>query len=419
MSKFSFGQLFSFNRKEDTTSPVKTTFKPESFTINLSTYEAPKIKESRYGDWMEYGEKNDFPQVLMEFLDTCTLHAGIVTAKSAMVAGGEILVDGIPLADWRKTNPVDKTVPLVTFLNNSYAEDWTSLKNKLALDRVISGSYCLKVTWSLDFSKISKVEHIPFAWVRPGKKDEDGCITKYFVSSCWSKNGRRPKEDEITEYQAFDVECHLPKGELPEGIKNIDEYPFDHEQILFVKNHWPGIEYFGRPTYQSCITDIRTLATLSQYFNNSTENGFTPSVTITYLEPAGTDEEAAAIATKLKKQFSVTGNARKIAVLFANSKETAPIIQPLDVKNLDGTLITLQESVQSNIVTGHAVTSPELVGITVAGQLGNGDVELKYRIFYNSVVRPDKEAIENTLNYLMEFNGITSRVTFKENNPTI
>ena len=184
-----------------------------------------------------------------------------------------------------------------------------------------------------------------------------------------------------------------------------------------MKNHWPGYDYFGRPVYQGALTDISADSKLSLFYLGAVENGFTPSVLITYTEPVASEEEARSIGKNIQKEFTIKGAGRKIMVLFANSPETAPKVEPLNVQNLDQQMIALQDQLQNAIVTGHGVTSPELVGVTVPGQLGSGDLELKWNIFYNNIIKKDRLVIERVHNQLAKLNGITQKITFETINP--
>lgn len=380
-----------------------------AFSLQYDSTPLPVARENTSRGWVEYGSDNAYPDFLLELLDTSALHSGIVAGKSFLIAGGDILVGGIPLADWQKTAPVDRQTAVRSFVENSYGEHWSDLKGMAAMDYVVSGSFALEVIWSLDFSRIAEVKHISWACIRPEPKDDEGHVPGYWYAPQWRKSGRMKVEP--VRIQAFDVNAHVPEGEtVPE------DHPYDHRQILYVRNH-SASEYFGRPVYTGAINDIRTSAALSEWMLGSAENGFTPSVVITYHEPPQSKEEGNNIASAMMKQFANKGGARKIAVLFANSKDSAPSITPLAVKNVDDSLTAVSDKVQNSIVTGHAVTSPELVGVSVPGLLGSGDIQVKWNIFNVTVIRPSKAVIERTFTMLAEINGVTEDVSFADINP--
>jgi len=380
-----------------------------AFSMSYDSVPGPVAKENAQRDWVEYGADNRYPDFLLELLERSALHSGIVSGKSFLVAGGDIQVGGTSINTWLENAPADRATAVRSFVENSYGDHWSDLKAMLATDYVIAGAFALEVIWSLDFSRIAQVKYIGWNTLRPACKDDEGRVPAYWYCPEWKKG--RMKEEPVR-IQAFDVNAHVPAGEsVPEG------HPHEHRQMLYVKNSWPNFCYFGRPVYTGAIPDIRTSAALSEWMLGAAENGFTPSVVITYHEPPQSKEEGQAIAATMVKQFSLKGGARKIAVLFANSKDSAPTIQPLSVKNIDDSLVAIADKVQNAIVTGHAVTSPELVGVSVPGLLGTGDLPTKWAIMNSTVVKPSKAVIERTFQMLAEVNGITERITFADVNP--
>ena len=403
-----------FKKPVISTEPQKQSF--ASYQIELSKPQIPTFKESTKGAWIEYGQDNSYPETLLSFLETSSLHNGIVQGKSYLISGGEILIDGEPLNEIQDIT-VQEGIELKLFLNN-YGESLKSLKSKLALDWVISGSFALEIIWSMDFSRIAKINYIPWSKLRPEAKDSEGKILNWYYSDNWAQiqKSYNPKAQEsIRKIQSFNPLAQFIGDSLPETWKN----NWNHNQLLFVKNHWPGYEYFGRPTYQGALTDIAADSKLSLFYLGAVENGFTPSVIITYTEPVGSDEEARMIGKKIEKEFTIKGAGRKIMLLFASSPETAPKIQPLDVKNLDQQMIALQEQLQNAIVTGHGIISPELVGVNVPGQLGGGELDLKWNIFYNNTIKKDREVIEDVFNQLAMINGIYRNISFEIINPLL
>jgi hypothetical protein len=66
--------------------------------INFTESKLPKFKENKNKGIVTYGEKNDFPDTLLEFYNRSPKHGAIVRQKARFVAGEETLVDGNPSA---------------------------------------------------------------------------------------------------------------------------------------------------------------------------------------------------------------------------------------------------------------------------------------------------------------------------------
>lgn len=409
--------IFSF-RRQQAPAPVPDPPKREEGIITADAVAfsrvdervpKPTAKESR-GGWVEYGDDNRYPDFLLSLLDSCSLHGGIVTGKAFLTAGGKVLVDGRPWREWAALQPPAEAASATRFFENS-GLPWEDLKSMLAFDWEVSSSFALEVIWRRDFSGIAKVNHLPWQNLRPSPMDDEGRVNSYWWSDKWKKNGG----DEPVEMQAFSEAAMVPGGLSGDALEAHTE-AWSHRQVLYVKNFAPGYEYFGRPVYAGAIGDVQTAAALRNWSLGAAEDGFAPSVLVQYNEYPKSKEEATQIARDLERQFSFRDRARKIAVLFAKSKDVAPSITPLSVKNVDDTITTLAEQTNAAIVTGHAVTSPELVGVTVPGQLGSGDVDVKWRVFSSTVIDPSRAVIERTVSRLARLSGVPA-VTFRPIDP--
>jgi hypothetical protein len=402
---------FGFNlSKEIKTEPIKVVVNDwKEQVIELSKIEVPTIKENKSKGWVEYGDDNLYPERLLEYLDGSALHNGIVIGKSKLVAGGNILIDGVELNVWNQTADPSQAVIVNTTIDNKAGNaSWYDIKNWIALDWIISGNYCLEIIWSLDFSKIIAVNYIPWTKIRPGIKNEEGKITHYYYKENWAD-----RRGEVKVIEAFD---EMSKGSVDEDGVSL----YSHNQLLYVKNNWPGQEYFGRPTYFGALSDIKASEMISKWNLNALDNGFTPSVIIKFPVKPGSKEEADGIINSIRSQFSPRKAMQKIAVLFSNGMDQMPEITPIVVENIDKQLQELKTQVENSIVAGHMVTSKELVGLPGNTGFASQDLDVAWNIFYNSVIQDEKMNLERTFQMILEVNGFIpqSRVQFETKNPT-
>ncbi len=98
----------------------------------------------------------------------------------------------------------------------------------------------------------------------------------------------------------------------------------------------------------------------------------------------------------------------KVLVMFSNSKEDAPDVDPLKIENFDDKLITLSEQCVQQILTVNRITSPSLLGIPVPSGLAGGGTEMEsaYKIFDGVVVTPEQIWIEKNLQKALYRMGI-------------
>lgn len=378
------------------------------FVQHYSKIELPTFKENEANGWTQYGSDNQFPSFLLELAEQSAIHNGIINGKSYLIAGGDFIVNNLPLEEWKKTASINEAVEVQSLINNAYGEPWHDLKAKFALDWTISGAFAMIVNWSMNFSRIVSVEYVPWQNVRAGIPI-NGRVERYFVAENW-----KGRQIEATEYQAFSINSHLPDGILPDEFESISDYPYSHQQLLYVRNHFPGWKVYGRPSYIGALTSIKSSSMLSQFYQSSIENGFSPSMIISYNQQPSSEEQGNSIRKSLEKQFTNKGVGRKLAVFFSPNRDAAPNFVPLDVKNLDTQMLQLQNALNSDIITGHSVTSPELVGVSVPGQLGTGDFEAKWNLFNKTVIQKDKAIIERVISLIAGINGIQSTIKIED-----
>jgi hypothetical protein len=343
--------------------------------------EVPNLIEvPTYSEWVKYGSDNKYPEYLQSLINRSSLHNAIITSKIDNTTGEGFIFN-------------DDTNFDLTDNKEEYDEEY----KKIVTDYIVYGGYAVKVKWSKEsvMTKktkfISSFEHIPFDQVRTGKKDPEGNINNYFVSNDWS-NYR--KIDNIpVEYPTYNPEA---------------KEPF---QIYFFKEYRPGVKYYPKPTYVGALASIQTDAEISNFHLANLLNGFNPNLVITFVNGIPTTEEQEKTEEKIIKKFTGTDNAGKNIINFVEDKDHAPIVKPVSNSNLDKLFLQLETSVHQNILTGHKITSPMLVGIKTEGQLGgNNEIETSFKIFQSTVIKPIRKA---TLTFFKELQRINKLDEFE------
>lgn len=370
--------------------------------FSFGRIELPEIREDRGREWVLYGRDNLYPVELMKLMDSSAIHAAIVQAKATMVAGAGLVLNKLEpdaskeYLDTMEANAAVKIRKL--FENPNSNETLHEIVYKIALDWQIFGALSLEITWSRDFTEIARVKHIPAMRVRSGKLI-DGEVCEYFYSRDWDKH--RQKGYEPVRLPAF-------------SRSNKDEAV----QLLYVRNERPDLDYYGSPNYNAAIGWINVDSQMALFHSNNITNGFTPSFVAKFYNPPPTPEAQQFIVNNLKKQFAGAENAGKAIVLFSDGKENAPDIEPIAVTNLDKQFLALGEQVVQQIISGHRVTSPMLLGIALPGKLGySTELESAYKIFQSTVISPDQVVIEKILTKLLRINGVMDSVSITKFSP--
>lgn len=356
----------------------------EGFSLSQWT-DLPRIKEDRNKEWVNYGADNLYPEYLKDMFNSSPTHQAIVKTKAQMMAGDGYDVKWDHLTEQEKVNALKIIDDVMRDINDT------------TLDFQLYGAFIYEVIWSLDFSKVVEVNRLDPATIRSGKYEE-GVVEEYYYSRDWSSH--RP---EVVVIPTLD-----PKNKQ------------DHRQILYVPVQMVSNEYYGEPAYQASMDWITLESQTGLYYKSLIENGFNPSVIIKFFRKPGSLEERSSIVNGLKRSFGGVKNSGKAVVLFSDGKELAPEIMPIDVASVDKQFTVIADQITEKILTGARITTPELFGIAIPGQLGTGDFGVKVQAFERFVVRPDQIVLEKTINSILKMNGIDVKFSFNrlKINPT-
>ena len=365
--------------------------------VYLQQQTAPKITESATNDWVSYGDgeyKNMYPQFLIDIYNSSATHSAIVNASSAMIAGGEILIE-------EDSGNLSAFVQLKKFLAsvNRNGETAHELVTKLAFDLKLFGAYAINIIWSKDKSKIAEMHHIPVEQVRVGKKNESGLVDEYYISSDWGNY--RKKEYTPRRVAAFNK---LDRSEP--------------SQIIYCGIYSPGMEAYFTPDYLASTNWVLTDHLTSEFHLSNITNGFSPSFWINFNNGIPTQEERHKIEHQIKEKFNGAGNAGKFVLTFSDDANSAPDLQPIQLSDADKQYTVLNELCIQNIMIGHRVTSPMLLGVKTEGQLGGrNELMTAYELYSNTVINPLKEVALKGLKMVLDCNNINLPISLSEVSP--
>ena len=361
--------------------------------IKLSHYNIPHLVERPNQDWVSFGEDNLYPNYLLELFLGSAINGALIKSIGAMIYGEGIAATNADESDSTK----ESFLRLTELLHNS---DDDVLKD-LAMDLKLFGGCYVNVIWSRDRSKIAKLLHIPAQYVRSGKM-VDGEIDTYYYSADWSKT--RKQEYRPRPYASFNTNDRTQAS-----------------QILMIRDKNPALFYGFAPDYVAATDWIQMELEIAQFHLSNITSGMTPSMHVGFSNGVPSSEERKTIERQLNQKFSGSGNAGKILLTFNDGKDTAPIIEPIQMNDAQTAWVEMQKSAVSQILAGHRATSPLLFGIRTesGGGLGSNADELRdaYSLFNNTVVVPFQNILLRGLDKIFRINDINLDLYFKTLKP--
>ena len=361
--------------------------------VKLSHYNIPHLVEDTRNDWVNFGKDNLYPNYLLDLFLGSAINGALVKSIGAMIYGEGLAATNVD----ENTDTKESWLRLNELLHNS---DDEVLKD-LAMDLKLFGGCYVNCIWSRDRSKIAKITHIPAQYIRSGKM-VDGEIDTYYYSADWSRV--RKAEYKPRAYRAFSVEDRS-----------------DASQILMIRDKNPALFYGFAPDYVAATDWIQMELEIAQFHLSNITSGMTPSMHVGFSNGVPTDEERRTIERQLNAKFAGSGNAGKILITFNDGKETAPIIEPIQMNDAQNAWVEMQKSAVANILAGHRVVSPLLFGIRTdtGGGLGSNADELRdaYSLFNNTVIVPFQSTLLKGLEKIFRVNDINLDLYFKTLKP--
>ena len=364
-------------------------------SINLETSTAPIVQEVRGRDYIEYGTedwRNLYPQFLIDLYYNSSTHAAIINATAEMIAGEDLVCE-------EEDTNLENYVKLKKFLRHANSnESLHQVIKKVAFDFKLQGAYALHIVWNRERTEIAEVYHVPVERVRAGRPNAMGKVDTYFISADWA-NTRTNKPYPIN---AFNVNDRTSGS-----------------QLLYTGAYSPNMDCYHTPDYLAannwCLVDQK----VAEFHLNNIENGFSGSYFVSFANGIPTQEERRQIEQSLVEKFTGASNSGKFILTFSDDKTRTPEITPISVSDADKQYLALQELLVQNILTGHRVTSPMLMGIKSDTGLGSNVDELNAagNFYLNTVVKPFQLHILNTLQTIFSVNNMDLPVQFVQLKP--
>lgn len=363
----------------------------------------PFFQAERGKDWVPFltgDKKQQYPDYLLELFNNSAIHGAIVLSKIQQVKGNGFTWDASLVNS-----------EFIAFMDspNDYDSDMNDVLDKVTTDFEIFSGFALKVTWTNDWTKIAKVEHLDYSKVRAGKVNSDtGLVDAYYYSWDWTKQRADrmclPAFNQTTSKRNKDAWKEAAElgslGELQEIMGG------EYSQIYYYKGYRPNNFYYPLPSYSGALMSIETDIACDIYGINSFKNGLNATAIVTMIginSPEQQDIESRKFLNRHTN--SLSGNGSGVIIAHAKTAEEAIKVETLANKAEDKIFTSVNANVLQKILSGHRVTDPLLVGIKTEGQLGAA-AELKQSIEFwnNTVIHPDQLTIERVFNKIMKIN---------------
>jgi len=331
--------------------------------LTFAEAKQPEFKEKKGEGYIQYGDRNDYPNYLVELFNKSAKHNAIIKSK----------VHYITANGWSGS---DEAKPFIDQVNRM--ESLEDLTRKVSLDAELFGGYYLEIIFSVT-GQLSEIWHCDYTKIRTNKDN-----TQFWYKEDWAD---RNEKAEV--YPAFN-----PAN--PYG-----------KHILYIKEYRPNMGYYSLPGYFGALNYIESDIEISKHVLGNAQTGFSASKLITLPNGEPSDDEKRNIEKRFTNRFSGS-DGKKFILAFVNDSARKPIVDDLGTSDITkedfGRVDTL---IQTNIFSGHQITTPSIFGIAEAGKLGSrSEMRDGYEIFKNTYVNSKQMHLESVFNMLFKYRGI-------------
>ena len=330
------------------------------YVLTFAEARQPEYREDKKEGFIKYGIKNDYPNYLVDLFNKSAKHNAILRNKVHYICG-----NGWVGGSEEFKNNINRT------------ESLNDITRKVSMDIEIFGGAYLQIIWNTE-NQIAEIWHIDYTKIRTNKDN-----TQFWYKEEW-KDNKVPAEV----YPGFN-----PK--YPNG-----------SQIYYVKEYRPNIGTYSLPAYFSALNYIESDIEVSKHILGNAKTGFSASKLITLPDGEAAEEEQKQIFNKFKNTYTGSDGV-KFMLSFVTDSSRKPIIDDLGTSDLTKEDFTrVDELIQTNIFSGHQITTPSIFGIAQAGKLGNRtEMRDGYEIFKSTYVNGKQMFLESLFNMLSGYAG--------------
>lgn len=342
---------------------------------------APTEKRQMGRDYVDWGERNAYPDYLLELSKDASTLRSVITGTADFIAGDGVVI--LPLVDDYAPGQMNKRGDQIADQVRDVATDYETF-----------GGFALQVIRSA-VGRVVEIHYIDIRFLRSNKEN-----TVFYYCENW-KEGRR----KIVEYPAFYP--HTPEGWA--GLAP-EEQKRSLSSILYVKN--THTQVYPMPIYCAAVKACETERCIDDFHLNSINNGFTSSMIVNFNNGDPGDEIKKEIEGNFNEKFSGHQNAGRIMFSWNESRDTQTTITSPKVEDFGARYDALAKHVRQQIFTAFRA-NPNLFGIPTENLgFSQEEYESAFKLYNRTHVKPVQRIICDAYDRIYSATGVLTITPF-------
>lgn len=326
--------------------------------------ESPSEKKMGSREWVQWGEKNTYPQYIAGLCREVPTLRTIVLGLADYVCGDAVMASrGLP-----------GRAPLCFDRYGATARDIVARTAKQVASH---GCICWKINRNNN-GEVGEIEPIKVERIR---SNEDN--TAFFYSEKWGKTN----SDYIVYPKFVPEDTAIPTS------------------ILYVKL-W-GDETYPEPIFAASVKACETERGIDEYHLGNISRGFMGSYIVNFNGGLPTDEEKEEIERDFNAKFAGSKNAGRIMFAWNRNIQNRVTLEKMEVSDFGEKYATLSENCRQQIFTAFRA-NPNLFGISTAQGFNAEEYESSFKLFNRTMVQPIQAYILDAFEKVLGEKGVVA-----------
>ena len=326
-------------------------------------------------DLVEWGERNAYPDYLLDLTKTVPTLRSIIVGTVDFIAGDDITIQ--PLHPGFENGQMNYRGDLIT----EQVED-------LARDTLTYGGFALQIIRGRDGS-VAEVYYVDMRFLRCNKEGD-----VFYYSEQWGKQGRK----DTVIYPAFRPDVKEKWFTLSDEERNRHA-----SSILFVKTS--RTQVYPIPVWAASVKACEIERLVDDYHLNAISNGFASSLIVNFNQGTPTDQMKESIEADFSDKFCGPGNSGRVLFSWNPNKESATTVETPEITDFGEKYKALAENSREKIFTAFRAY-PNIFGLSTATGFSIEEFDQAFKLYNRTAVRPVQRMIADAYDKIYGTKGV-------------
>ena len=327
-----------------------------------------------------FGEKNDYPQQVMEIVGASGTGSSCIDVFSKFIAG-----QGFNDSDF------------FNLVINRQGQTNDILLGLTAYDFAMFNGFALHVNYNANY-KITQIHFVPFETVRLGALNDKGTYDTVSLHWDWGRRMtqlRKWNKDDIIVVDLFNPDPQVIEAQVTKA----GGWSAYKGQVYYYSGN--RANNYPLPKYDAELTDMSTEEGVSNIsYRNARNNFLISGMLVDILNPDESEEQENETEKSLL-EFQGDDEAAKLMYVSVGSKEEVPQVVDFSPKNYDKEFTVTREKVKDDI--GRSFNQPPILRAEDVGSNFGADALRNAYDYYNSVTEVERLQIERVFTHVFKY----------------